>query len=255
MFKYLKHTLLKEFEKGGESMRLGFTFDLPTQSFPLAHRLGVLSIIKEAVRQSSEDYYSEIFVRNKREIKPFVFSTYFHNLKIEEDEIHATKLQLTVSSHNHAFLLHLYNGSQMNKQFQYRKYTANLIHVHVLPDKTIRDEEVTFQLASPLLIENKLGKPVEPGTPEYEQELNYISNLAIQAYHERSLHRPIRIKQHALRKQVVKENFHQDNHQPLYFTTYKGNITLEGHPEDLQSLYDCGIGWRTNLGFGLAQIT
>lgn len=235
-------------------MRIGFTYDLPTLCFPLAHRLGVLSIIKESVRQSSEDYYKEIFVRNKREIKPFVFSTYFHNLKIEEDEIHATKLQLTVSSHDHAFLLHLYNGSQMIKQFQYRKYTAKLIHTQLLPEKNIHDEEVTFHLASPMLIENKLGNPVGPESAEYEQELNYISNLAVQAYHGRSLYRPLKIRNHVLKKQVVKEDFHQDNHQPLYFTTYKGKISLEGHPEDLQSLYDCGIGWRTNLGFGLAHI-
>lgn len=73
-------------------MRLGLTFELLTKSFPLANRLGVLSFIKTAIRTSSEDYYSEIFVRNKREIKPFVFSTYFRDLLIEEDEIRASPI-------------------------------------------------------------------------------------------------------------------------------------------------------------------
>lgn len=164
------------------------------------------------------------------------------------------QLQLTVSSHDHAFILHLYNGSQLNKQLQYRKYPVQLVRTQLLPEKKIRNQEVTFQLASPLLIEDKLGKPVTPGSSQYAQELNYISNLAVQAYHNRSLHRPLKVKQHSLRKQVIKENFHQDTNQPLYFTTYKGAIKLEGHPEDLKCLYDCGIGWRTNLGFGLANL-
>lgn len=236
-------------------MRLKLTFELLTKSFPLANRLGVLSFIKTAIRASSEEYYSEVFVRNRREIKPFVYSTYFRGLHIEDDEIHASQLQLTVSSHDHALILHLYNGSQLNKQLQYRKYPVQLVHTQLLSEEKIRDREVTFQLASPLLIEDRQGKPVDPESSQYEQELNYISHLAVQAYHNRPLHRPLKIKQHALRKQVIKENFHQENHQPLYFTTYKGTIKLEGHPADLQCLYDCGIGWRTNLGFGFVNLT
>lgn len=229
-------------------MRIRLAFKI--EQFPRAYRLGVLSVLKEAIKISSNDYYTQTFLDNRREMKPFVFSTYFPGMVIENDRIVANELHVTVSSMDYAFILHLYNGTQQQKRYQYQEYHLELIRVYLLKEQNIQRSKMVFKIDSPLLIEDKDGKPVAPDSPAFERELNYASQNAVQAYLNRPLHQPLHIRNANLQKQVIQEFFHQSNGKPLFFTAYKGFIELEGHPEDLQCLYDCGLGFRTQLGFG-----
>jgi len=40
----------------------------------------------------------------------------------------------------------------------------------------------------------------------------------------------------------------------MVLTTYKGTFCLKGDPEDLQLLYQTGIGLRTGQGFGMVEV-
>ncbi|MNJ77576.1 CRISPR associated protein Cas6 [compost metagenome] len=39
----------------------------------------------------------------------------------------------------------------------------------------------------------------------------------------------------------------------LYFTAYRGQLKLSGHPDDLQLLYQAGVGKRVSQSFGLLE--
>ncbi|WP_047153416.1 CRISPR-associated endoribonuclease Cas6 [Aneurinibacillus tyrosinisolvens] len=237
-------------------MKLRLTFKI--DKLPVSYRLGILSIIKECIRRSSEDFYTNFFEVNKAQIKPFTFSTYFKKMRMDDEYIYAEQLDVTISSSSYEFIMHLFNGSQDEKTFTYRDFQLRLIGIRMLQDKklTPRTSAVVFRLLSPLLLENKQNKPVLISSPDFENELNYICELTIKRIQGRSLRKPIRIQSSRLTKQVVKEAFHLEDSpiKTLYFTAQKGWIQLEGHYEDLQCLYDCGIGHRTQLGFGLVEV-
>lgn len=61
-----------------------------------------------------------------------------------------------------------------------------------------------------------------------------------------------------LKKQVVKhtlKGFREKTGKPyMTFTTFQGCFKLKGHPQDLQTLYQIGIGLRTGQGFGMVEV-
>ncbi|MFC7394015.1 CRISPR-associated endoribonuclease Cas6 [Scopulibacillus cellulosilyticus] len=230
-------------------MRIRLSFQM--SSFPLGYRFGLLSVIKDIIREGSEAYYDEFFVKNKNKIKPYAFSAYFKDMKIEENKIFAKELHLTISSSKYDFIMFLINGSQKKKQFIYKDHLLELKRVEMLKIDDIKHSITAFRTLSPILIENKDGKPLSPDSPNYLCELEYASQNMVTELLQRPLQQPINILQSSLQKQVIKEHFHQTQDKPLYFTAFKGLIVLEAHKEDLQCLYDCGLGFRTNQGFGL----
>ncbi|WP_047152760.1 CRISPR-associated endoribonuclease Cas6 [Aneurinibacillus tyrosinisolvens] len=237
-------------------MKIRLTFEMGR--LPISYRLPILSIIKGCIRRSSENFYKNLFDVNKSEIKPFTFSTYFKKMDIAEEHIYAEKLDVTISSSSYEFIMHVFNGSQFQKSFTYKDYQLILIGFQMLKDTKLSPatSAVLLRFQSPMLIENKQNKPVLVSSPHFEEELNYICELTIKKLLGRSLRQPIRVRSTQLVKQVIKESLHlDDSHKkPLYFTAQKGWMCLEGYYEDLQCLYDCGIGHRTQLGFGLAEI-
>lgn len=233
-------------------MRIQFEFEMTT--LPIGYRLGVLSIIKEMIKAGSGEYYHSLFDEKKRQIKPFSYSTYIKNLSINEDKIHGERLHLTVSSPSYEFMMHLMNGSQRAKVYQYKNNKLTLITKRLLPKPLKFTEVVTFSTASPILIENKLGKPLLATDPEFETEFNFYANLIANELYQRNLFQPIEIIQTAMEKKVLKENLHQEEKHPIYITANHGLITLKGHAEDLRMIYECGIGRRRSLGLGLLNI-
>lgn len=239
-------------QKGGEKLRVQLEFEMST--LPIGYRLGMLSIIKEMVRAGSEDYYQNIFQINKRKIKPFSYSTYIQGLTINHNEVYGNKLHLTISSPSYEFIMYLVNGSQRLKTYQYKDYKLMLKHKRLLPKPPKFSEVVTFTTASPILIENNLGKPLLATDPAFEKEFNYYANIIANEIYQRELFKPLQIIQSVMKKTVLKENLHQDEEQHIYITANQGQLTLKGHSEDLKMLYECGVGRRRSLGLGLLNV-
>jgi CRISPR-associated endoribonuclease Cas6 len=234
------------------NVRVQFRFQLT--SFPLCYRLGTLSIIKEMIRNGSESYYHEVFERQSLNMKPFAYSTYFKNLQLCDDKIISDELVLTVSSSSYDFVMHLLNGSYKQKEFEYKDYPLRLIGKRLMPRRSIQSNIVTFKTLSPILIESKEKKPILSTDKNFDKEFQYISTKMIESLYHRKPYQPIRVKNTSMVKQVIKEDLHNRHGKPIYLTANKGLLELEGHCEDLQCIYDSGVGFRRSLGLGLLEI-
>lgn len=233
-------------------MRVEFRFQI--KELPIGYRLGILSIIKEMIRLGSEQYYEEIFIKKEKDIKPFSYATYIHNLLIHHDKIYGDQLVLTVSSSSYEWFMHLINGSSKMKEFYYKNNCFLFKSKRMLPSYTIKQPIATFSTKSPLLLESKDKKPVLSNDSNFEKELQYISSLIIEELYNRKPYQPLRVLNTSMKKQVIKENLHNDQNELLYLTTNKGYIQLEGHPDDLQAIYENGVGYRRSLGLGFLDI-
>ncbi len=233
-------------------MRARFYFKIPPV-FPIKNRLIILSILKDAIRSQSEEFYQSFFIDGKQKTKPYTFSTYFHNLEIKNKEIYADHLAVTVSSSSVQFILFLINGCQETKKFIYKDMLIVLERVELLKEKPIMESQVWMKTLSAILIESKEGEPLLAEHRDFEKELNFIMSKTVQEIEGRSLYQPIKILKSNLRKMVIKENFHQKEGRDLYFTANQGQFLLAGDPRDLTFCYINGIGLRTGVGFGTLE--
>lgn len=233
-------------------MRIQFEFQMG--KLPISYRLGILSIIKEMVYKGSPDYYQKIFVNNKGELKPFAYSSFIRNLKLENDEIIGDRLILTISSPSYEFIMHLMNGSNRRTEYKYKDFSLTLASKRLLPNPPEFSEQIIFKTLSPMLIENKEKKPLLSNEIEFEVEVNYYANLLANELFNRNLYRPLTILDSEMKKAVIKERVHQEQSDFIFFTGNEGLIQIEGHTKDLKMIYDCGIGLRRSLGFGLLDV-
>lgn len=233
-------------------MRVKFEFHMSV--LPKAYRLGILSILKEMLRQGSGHYYQQLFDVNREKMKPFAYAPYIHNLEMKQVEIVGTQLDLTVSSASYEFMMHLMNGSQRNTSYSYHGYELELKHKRLLPNPPQFSSTVTFKTLSPLLIENVHKKPLLVEDDAFEQQLNYYAQLLVKQLYDRDLFEPLHILQATTKKVVLQERLHQSQPTPIFITANHGILQLQGHPEDLKALYDMGVGRRRSLGLGLLGI-
>jgi len=238
-------------------MRIAIDF-LVEGPIPLDYRLkGGYSLIKEAIRLSEPGYYDRLFSQERYEIKPFSFAVFFKNFELKNDQIFAKQLSITISSPSIEFSVNALNGIRKLKTHKVENSVWRQISVRLLKEAIISSNKVVLSTLSPILIENKQGKPLAPHDEQYEQELNYFANLLMQRVAGRPLMRPVQFTPIRMEKVVVKESNREfDSANPdqyLFFTTYKGMFRLEGHREDLQYLYQTGIGKRT-VYFGLTEL-
>lgn len=233
-------------------MRIQFEFEIT--KLPLQYRLGILSIIKEMIKSGSKEYYQQKFETNSSKMKSFTHGTFIKNINIKNNEIYGERLILTISSPSYEFIMHLMNGSQRSEVYRYKGYVFTLKKKRLLPKPPEFTNLVTFRTVSPLLIENRNGRPILVNDTEFEKEFNYYANLATNEYFQRNLFEPIQIVNSSMKKVVIKEKLHQIDNNNIFITGNQGIIKLQGHPDDLKFIYEYGIGRRRSLGFGLLEV-
>lgn len=234
-------------------MRVAVTYKV--EKLPIAYRLVVLSFIKETLRRGEEAYFNELYGSRPREMKPFSYSVYLRNFSVEREEIHLSEMTITISSPDMTYMLHLFNGLQEMQTYQAGEHEWIRKTMKWLPEASICEDTVFLKTLSPVLVEDKDGNPVHPGDQNYEQELRYFASLRIQSLAKREPYRELRIVPGNLKRRVIKESnstFRQSQAGAyLTFTAYQGMYQCTGHPEDLQLLYQGGLGKRVSQGFGL----
>src|SRR5690625_402866 len=233
-------------------MRVQFTFKMT--SIPLLYRMGMLSVIKEMIKTGSPTYYEQLFIQNKSNMTNFSYVTYISKLKIEGEYIYGEELHLTITSPSYEFIMHLLNGSQRETVYDIKGSELILKRKRLLPKTVIEDDLITFKTLSPILLESKEGEPVLATDENFQTEFQYLADLILKEVIMRKPIQPIRVLQTMMEKQVLKENLHQIQANPLYLTVNKGYIQLQGEPDDLQALYDAGISMRRSLGLGLLEM-
>lgn len=233
-------------------MRVQFIFHM--KELNRAYRLGILSIIKQMIRQGSEDFYQKFFVNCRHKMKAFAYASYIRNMQINGETITGDELVLTISSTSYEFIMYLVNGSSRHNTYSYQGNNLELKSKRLLPKPPPFTSIVTFKTLSPLLIENHEQKPLLANDEGFEQEFNYYSSLILNEFFNRDLYQPIKIIQSSMKKVVLQENLHQTGDKPIFITANHGLLTLNGHPEDLKIIHDLGAGRRRSLGLGLLKV-
>ncbi len=240
-----------------------------------------MSLIKEALRKSDEDYRE--FLYNNRITKPFTFSLITPSAKrkgsikiddkfeIEDDVVDLNKpISLFISSSDYRFLINVINGLKRIKVFNFSSYENMLVdnekidieilHINVLNEKPIQKESVIFKTISPILLEDKDDKPIVFNEDIFETELNNLMNkiLSSPVIRGETLYRTLKFEPLDMEKVVIKhtlKSFRERTRKPImYLTANKGIFRLTGHPKDLELLYKIGIGNRTGQGFGMIEV-
>ncbi|WP_071458941.1 CRISPR-associated endoribonuclease Cas6 [Bacillus massilinigeriensis] len=233
-------------------MRFSVTYNL--EHLDLAYRMKIYSLIKEAVSLADKEYYEKTFGHQDNRMKNFTFSVYLHNCTLQDSVFSLDRMTINISSPDMEFFVHAFNGVRKIKEYKAGGATWVQSNLQLLSESSIKHRKVIFKTLSPLLIEDQNGKPLSPDNSDYESQLNYYADLQVKQFAKRGLQEPLRFTPLRLSKLVVKEgNRHLRNDDILYFTTYKGTFQLEGHPEDLQLLYQLGLGRRSTY-FGMLDI-
>lgn len=184
-------------------------------------------------------------------------------------------LAMYISSSDYEFIMNLYNGLLKIKNFRlYEDVNIQVVKILLVNEKKIDRDEVVFKTLSPILIEDKDNKPVlVENIINTDDNLSYLKVLSKKDFntHFNAIHsgilqnlRGCGLKKELifesvnLKKQVVKhtlKGFREKTGKPyMTLTTMQGTFKLKGAREDLQMLYQIGIGLRTGQGFGMVEV-
>ena len=235
-------------------MRVELTYRVKQLSL-LDYRMQVFSLIKESIRMSDYEYYERLFIYKKNEMQDFSFSVYFvHFVPLEDNQIKLDKMIITISSASLETFTHIFNGIRKLTVYKVGNQDWEQTNLQLHHTPTIKKHKVLLSCKSPVLIENQQHKSLAPSDSTYNKEFNYYANLQLRNITGRDLLQPLRFTPIQMKKVVVKfRHRHLENHKFLFLTAYSGLFQLEGHPDDLNVLYNAGFGKRSAY-FGLTQL-
>ena len=257
---------------------------LEAPMIPFLYRHRILSLIKEALKNSDKEYKD--FLYENKITKPFTFNLVPPpNKEIKEAEIQIDNnfkvkdyvfyskdsyFSLFISSADYRFIITLFNGLKKLKNFDFSSYENMLVNgervilkikrVDVLNEKPIRSDTVIFKTNAPIIVEDKNDNPILFSDKNFEKELNQITDRILSSPHikGKGLEKPLKFEPIKMSKQVVKhtlKSFREKTGKPvMYLTGNTGIFKLSGHPKDLELLYKIGIGNRTGQGFGMVEV-
>lgn len=262
-------------------MRLGIIYS--TLKLPILYRQRFMSLIKEALGKSDFHYkktlYPDEAVEKSKIAKPFCFSISMPKEKtikkekividegIEIEDIvfyfpEESYINFYISSHDYQFIVNLYNGLLKIKEFKFGNGIAlKLNRIFMLNERRILNDEVIFKTKSPILIEDLKENPILPIDSDIEyfnEQFNAIHHRILKDIRGEGLKRNLAFYSLKIKKQVVKhtlKGFREKTSKPyMMLTCFEGCFKLKGEPEDLQMLYQIGIGLRTGQGFGMVEV-
>jgi CRISPR-associated endoribonuclease Cas6 len=246
--------------QGGEKMR--FICEYKTDKLPIGYQTLFLSLIKESLKNVSEDYYKKLYEyenRNNKKTKPFCFGVFIKNFELRDNYFNIQdRVILNISTADYEFGINLYNGLLNIKEFRYKDFTLVKKKISLCKEKFTTEEKVLFKSLSPIHIRDIENQPISPDDDRFNTELNYIVNKMLESYRGYGLKKPLEFEKVSMKKVVVKEEIRgfveQTNKKILFVNAYSGIFKLAGHVEDLNHIYKLGIGFRRNQGFGMVDI-
>lgn len=237
--------------------------ELKGEKMPLAYQMLGVSLIKTALFYQDDKYMQKLYYfdteKSNKKPKDFCFSMRAYNYEMKGEYLEVKdKVVMCIATPNEELVIRLYNGLRKCKVFEYKDYEFNLTKVYIKPHSKIRKEMALFKTNAPIWIKDKEGQAVSIEDVTYNQELNYISNQALIAERGYGLRRQLIFTPVDMRKKVVKEEirtFQENTSKPIfYLNCYEGIFKLEGDVEDLNKLYQLGLGFRRGQGFGMIEL-
>ncbi|MCR8743765.1 CRISPR-associated endoribonuclease Cas6 [Romboutsia lituseburensis] len=232
--------------------------ELGTNVFPRYYSLLGTSIIKEAIKKSSKEYFENLYYyedKNNKASKNFTFSFFVKNYEIEKNNFMVKdRVTMYISTPDLELGLNIYNGIVNTKIFKYKEYEMSRIKVSLVNELDIDSEEVIFKTLSPICIKDNTGKFLNIDSDNYVGELNYITDIVLKNYRGYGLKKELKFENINLRKIVVKEPMREfkqiTNREYQFVNSYRGKFILRGDSEDLNDIYRLGIGFKRGQGFG-----
>ena len=257
---------------------------LIVNKLPILYRHKIISFIKESLKISNIDYKESLY--SGINAKPFTFSLLMPANRtvrkgiiqidkdfIIEDNIFTfdkdSYLSLFISSYDYKFLLNLYNGIRKLKTFHFSSDDNMLVDndkidimvdkISVLNEKNTNNNEVVFKTNSPVIINDKDNKPISfENLNLFNENINIIENKIFKSIIGRDLKKPLEFIPINIKKQVAKHTlseFREKTHKPImYLNGIEGIFELKGDVDDLNILYQKGLGLRTSQGFGMLEV-
>jgi CRISPR-associated endoribonuclease Cas6 len=235
-------------------MRLAVDFNVKG-ILPLAYRLMMISVLKEAVKNGDLDYFQRLYVNGAHMPKPYTFAVQFGQYTLQEDLVKTNSCRLLINSADYEFLIPLLNGLQSLHTINYKGYEMERKTIRYLKEREVHTSKIIFRTLSPVLMEDEHQKPLTPNDDNYNYHLNVIANQMVRVHLGRLLHQEIKLTPIHTNKVVIKEKYdrkHPDRN--LFFTAFGGTMMLEGHPEDLNYVLNYGLGLRSSQSFGMLEL-
>ncbi len=235
-----------------------------TERIPLGYRMMFVSLIKEALQLSSQEYFEALYYygdKHNKKSKDFCFSVFLKGYELKEDkdifEI-GDGLSFNISSPDPEFIINLYNGLLKLDEFQYKDFTLKKDKIHLLKEKNIFEEEVVFRTLSPIHITDKHKNSLSPYDKAFDREFNYTLDMILSNYRGEGLVEPVEFKPIHMTKVVVKEEIARfqelTGERYLHIESYAGIFKLKGNVSDLRDIYTLGASMRRNQGFGMIEV-
>lgn len=232
--------------------------DFKTEKIPISYNTLFMSVIKEAIKKSSNEYYKNMYYykdKNNKRTKDFTFAVYLKGYEVNGDNFNIKdRVILSISTPDLELGLHIYNGVINSKKIVYKEYELYKERIDLVKEKEVLGRSVLFNAISPVCIKSREGKFLDVDEREYLDELNYISNEVLKNYRGYGLSEKLEFENVNMAKVVVKESLREFKNitgKPYqYVNGYKGKFILKGNPKDLDDIYKLGLGFKRAQGFG-----
>lgn len=243
-------------------MKIRINFTAKEKLFPLSYRMMITSLIKKSLEKSDENYFKNMYYyeeKKNKKIKPFTFSVFFRDYKIEKDIVNLNgNGSILISTCDYNFGINLYNGLLKLKEYEYKEFTIILERIILENEKDINQSRIFCKTLSPIHVKDKNNKPLDINDECFNEELNYICNLLLENFRGEGLKEKLYLTPVKMNKVVAKENISDfkkvNNKEYIYIEGYKGIFCFEGNIQDLRLLMQTGIGFRRSEGFGMIDI-
>lgn len=226
------------------------SFKLENNSLPNNINKVFVSYLKSCLEQYDEAMYKTIF--EAKDIKKYTFCTKMNSIKYENDRILLadTSLSVELSNYDLSELFSMYNvflkDYKEKRHFSMSGNSMILERVKLIPLRFNEDNEVLIKMESPLVVRDFSQEKEAYLTVEdfkFEEKLNEHVNLLLNEFKQE----PVVIKVIKARKTVVHLYRHKAGATLGYFK-------IEGSPNSIYTLLQCGIGSRRSIGMGKFRI-
>ena len=244
-------------------MRLNLVLQSENKKVPMGYRTVMMSLLKYAIENGDKELFNEMYFygdKKNKKSKPFTFATFLNDFKINPNYIEVNgDISVTISTSDYNLGIAFYNGLLKMDKFNYKnEYTLIKKKIALIKENKVKNRLETFKTLAPIHIKDKNNNPVGVTDDNFEEELNYISDMFLKNHRGYGLKERIKFTNIRMKKQVIKQEFNDftknSNKQYMFINAYSGIFNLEGEREDLQLLLENGIGFRRSEGFGLLDL-
>ena len=141
-------------------MRINLNFELENNIINKEYRLTIMSFIKDALKNYSQNTYNTLYKDNTK-MKAFTFGVFLPDAKINDDNIELSSryINVTFSIFDNQLFIELYNSfnSTINKRYPKDENTKSqmimtLKKITMQNEKPIKQNKILIKFLSPLVL-------------------------------------------------------------------------------------------------------